>query len=615
MLQCAIEEGGIALLCLAQPPENALNIAMARALADQITDLAAQPAIHGIILHAEGAVFATGPDLSPADLGDAHAALSHLGGVIEGANLPVVAVIDGLAHGAGLELALAANTRVAGPKARLAHSHLKLALLPLMGAAQRLTRLAGPAVALELLRVGQAIGAPEAARLGLIDVLVDDGDPLDKARAILRDPATNVELLRPASARHDKLQNPAAFQATIRHYRKMDLPATTARLVDCVEAVQLLPFETGLDYEATAFLESQSDDRSRALRHLLGAEARVALPGATVATETANIRRIATLGSANGVAGWSVAALNLGMSVVHVSGGDPAADSAVGDRVDRALAGAEGVTEVQLKARMVRYQQSAAPDTVANVDMVLITDPARVPDTVTEMSPGGIMALGVTGDAEPAWPVRKDVQAIGLRASGIVDDARLIELVTPAGAAPDFVAGMAQLMQRLGRVPIVTPADEGSVGTAVWGACVLAARALVRLGGDPAVIDAALQAQGFAVLPFGGTQVPLGRPMRQITPQEAVNRCYDAMANAGALLVQAGVAQRPSDVDLAMVHGFGLPRDLGGPMFAADAAGLLKVRNRMRARQGEDAEFWAPAPLFGELTKNGQRFDDLNRDG
>ncbi|KAJ56038.1 hypothetical protein ACMU_09760 [Actibacterium mucosum KCTC 23349] len=614
MLRRAVEEGGIARLCLSAPPDNALRVQLARSLAQQITDLGMQSDLVGIILHSDGPIFATGPDLSGSDLRGEHAALALVQTAIQESKVPVVAVIDGLAHGAGLELALAAHTRVAGANARIAHSYLKLGLLPIMGAAHRMTRLAGPAVALEFLRAGRPISAEEAARLGLVDVVVAQGGTMDKAREILRNPNSHTDVLRPVSERHEHLVKPGQFLATIKHYRQMDLPATQKRLVDCVEAAQLLPFETGIDYEGAAFLESQADDTSRALRHLVGATARLVPVDAKASAETQDIRRMAVLGTSSHVVRWSTAALQAGLSVSHIASGDASADKNVAEQVRQRLAQLPDAPQADDKnARALRFQSAAHPDVLRDVDLVLIADPLRVPDTVAAMPPGRIVGLVVSGDAEPSWPVRTDLRTLGLRHSGGLPNADLVELVAPAEAQNDFLNGMAKFVQRLGGTPIRSTPGEGGVATAVWGACVLAARDLVRLGADPAVVDDALAAEGFKVLPFGGRQVPMGRAMRSVSAEDVVARCFDAMGNAGALLVQAGVAQRPGDIDIAMVHGFGLPRALGGPMFAADMRGLLTVRNRMRSRQGEDPEFWAPAPLFDELIKNGKRFADMDR--
>ena len=80
--------------------------------------------------------------------------------------------------------------------------------------------------------------------------------------------------------------------------------------------------------------------------------------------------------------------------------------------------------------------------------------------------------------------------------------------------------------------------------------------------------------------------------------------------------VNSRKVSKPSDIDAAALHGLGFPRILGGPMEAADQAGLLPLRNRLRAlaAAAADAEatFWSPPPLLDELIKNGRLFDSLN---
>ena len=98
---------------------------------------------------------------------------------------------------------------------------------------------------------------------------------------------------------------------------------------------------------------------------------------------------------------------------------------------------------------------------------------------------------------------------------------------------------------------------------------------------------------------------------RSFSEQEIQERCLFAMANEGARLVSEGVALRPSDVDVVLLYGYGFPRHRGGPMMAADQAGLLTVKNALTNWQVEEPRFWAPSPLFDELIKNGKKFGDL----
>jgi 3-hydroxyacyl-CoA dehydrogenase len=100
------------------------------------------------------------------------------------------------------------------------------------------------------------------------------------------------------------------------------------------------------------------------------------------------------------------------------------------------------------------------------------------------------------------------------------------------------------------------------------------------------------------------------RPDKPMAAKEILARVAAALAGEGAALLQQGGAHRASDIDLVMVEGLGYPRALGGPMLAADQAGLIATRKRLRAL----AEAGAPAPvtLWDVLIKNGRKFGDLN---
>lgn len=103
---------------------------------------------------------------------------------------------------------------------------------------------------------------------------------------------------------------------------------------------------------------------------------------------------------------------------------------------------------------------------------------------------------------------------------------------------------------------------------------------------------------------------------RDFSEAEIQSRCVLAMANAGAYLVEVGAAKRPSDVDAAALLGMGFPRYHGGPMMYVDLMGPLAARKALIGYADENApEFWTPAPLFMELIKNGNVFEDLNEDG
>lgn len=120
---------------------------------------------------------------------------------------------------------------------------------------------------------------------------------------------------------------------------------------------------------------------------------------------------------------------------------------------------------------------------------------------------------------------------------------------------------------------------------------------------DPAVLEL-----------IGQVQTALGKPQHKFSLEDVQRCALAAMANAGAALLIAGAALRPSDIDTAMVHGAGFPRWRGGPMQAADQSGLLPTRNFLTGLAQAGERFWQPSSLFDDLIKNGECFGDLNGD-
>jgi 3-hydroxyacyl-CoA dehydrogenase len=85
---------------------------------------------------------------------------------------------------------------------------------------------------------------------------------------------------------------------------------------------------------------------------------------------------------------------------------------------------------------------------------------------------------------------------------------------------------------------------------------------------------------------------------RAFCDDQIVRRCVAAIINESANVVDEGIALRPLDVDMAMVHGFGFPAQHGGPLFFADATGLGGWLNDIRAFGTLDPVFWRPSPLL-----------------
>ncbi len=98
---------------------------------------------------------------------------------------------------------------------------------------------------------------------------------------------------------------------------------------------------------------------------------------------------------------------------------------------------------------------------------------------------------------------------------------------------------------------------------------------------------------------------------RKVGSEEIVERCIYALVNEGARILEDGIAQRSSDIDLVYLNGYGFPAYRGGPMFFADQTGLHQVVRALKsiaAQPGSDVGAWTPAPLLARLAQQGQTF-------
>jgi len=182
------EEDGVEVLVLKNPPVNALSTALLADLDHHLAAIEADPKVRAVILTGDGQYFSAGADLKELatfDLANAptvvrrgHALFARIAGL----RPPVVAAINGLALGGGLELALSADLRVAGESAKLGAPEVNYGLMPAYGGTQRLPRVVGLSKARELIFTGAMISAAEALRIGLVNKMVPAGQELRAAR-------------------------------------------------------------------------------------------------------------------------------------------------------------------------------------------------------------------------------------------------------------------------------------------------------------------------------------------------------------------------------------------------------------------------------------------------
>lgn len=178
----------IATVTLNNPPSNVLSSAVLRELDQHFGYLEADDTIRVVVLTAQGRFFSPGADIKElAKLETAHQGsdLSARGQAllnrIERYDKPVIAAINGLCLGGGLELAMACHMRVAAAGVSLGVPEIKLGLIPGFGGTQRLPRIIGPSKAAELILTGETITSEEALALGLVNRVVPAQEVLKQA--------------------------------------------------------------------------------------------------------------------------------------------------------------------------------------------------------------------------------------------------------------------------------------------------------------------------------------------------------------------------------------------------------------------------------------------------
>ncbi|MDB4213916.1 enoyl-CoA hydratase-related protein [Octadecabacter sp.] len=268
---------GIAVVTLDAPPVNALSGPLRAGLWEVLTRVDANDDIKAAVILAAGSMFSAGADIREFGGPDHKPSLPQLCDRIEACTKPVVVALHGQALGVGAEIALAAHYRVAGADARIGMPEISLGLIPGAGGTQRLPRLIGAERALQIIISASTVDMLTAQRIGLIDGVVQ-GDLASGAIAFAQNLITQDKGVRPTRINRTHLTDARAHQTAIKTARTTlaDNPLhAPQRVIDCVEASALLPFDAGVAFEADAFARCLDHPQSVALRHVFIAERKV----------------------------------------------------------------------------------------------------------------------------------------------------------------------------------------------------------------------------------------------------------------------------------------------------------------------------------------------------
>jgi enoyl-CoA hydratase len=225
-------EGRVAIVTVNRPDKrNALNAIVRHEIVEALDHVRADPEVRVVIFTGAGDnAFIAGADINEFAERSALEQRAVMSGRVVFEEVaafprPTLAMINGFALGGGCELALACDLRLAARSARLGQPEIKLGIIPGGGGTQRLPRLVGPGQALRLILSGELIGADEAARIGLVDVVCEDAHlrerTLQLAHAIASHSPLAVQLAK--TAVRAALESP--LSAGLLHERELFITA------------------------------------------------------------------------------------------------------------------------------------------------------------------------------------------------------------------------------------------------------------------------------------------------------------------------------------------------------------------------------------------------------
>jgi len=264
--------GDIAVLIIDNPPVNALSRAMRQDLSENLDAALADPTVRALVVACAGRTFVAGADITELEKPRIEPLTGTIAGKLEQSAKPSVAAIFGTALGGGLELAMGCHWRVAARDARLGLPEVKLGIIPGGGGTQRLPRLVGTQLALDMITSGDMITAEAALAAGLVDELVT-GDIREAAIAFAQRVLDEKRVPRRASEHAVTGASTALFDKK-RAELKILQRGYEAPLdaIKAVEASVSLPFAQGLAREYEIFEIRRQSGQSRALRHVFFAK-------------------------------------------------------------------------------------------------------------------------------------------------------------------------------------------------------------------------------------------------------------------------------------------------------------------------------------------------------
>jgi len=504
-------DGDVAVIVIDNPPINAGSADVRSGLMSAIDTLKADSSLRAAVIICAGNTFVAGSDLREFGQPLVEPQLPTIIAAIEGCGKPVVAALHGAALGGGLELTLGCDARVASPGTIVGLPEVTLGIIPGAGGTQRLPRIVGVPRAIRMVCSGERIKGDTALALGIVDELAV-GDLRAAAVAHARRLNGTKSLLRdrvvPTGSESD-----IATAASEAQRAGKNRPAVLAA-IEAVKSAAAVPFDDALSEERGVFQMLRVSREAHALRHQFFAEREAAKQPALAGVWPRAVQRLLVIGAGTMGCGIAIAALDASFDVVLLDQDETALQRGA-KRIQEHYAGrvaagkVKAATAVACEARLRTTTNWSA---MAHADMVIeaVFEDLAVKQEVFRRidgiaRPGAVLASNTSYldlDAIAAATSRPQ-DVLGLHFFSPANVMRLLEVVRGDKTAPEVLATGLDVAKRLRKLPVVTSNAFGFVGNRIYSAYRRQCEFMLEEGALPEQVDAALEAFGFAMGPFG----------------------------------------------------------------------------------------------------------------
>ena len=508
----------VAILTVDNPPVNPLSDGVRNGLYESLVKAEKDSNVKGIVLTGNGRAFIAGADISEFGGNVEGKSLNEVFKKLEFCKKPVVAAINGIALGGGLETALCCNYRIADINAFVGLPEVNLGLLPGGGGTQRLPRLTGPSEALKMMLSGSHVPAKKALNMGIVDQISEN---------IVEDSIEFVKKIASEADTHPKVRdkNEKMLEARGNDNVLVEAQAMAAKgrkgqfapgqIIKCVEAaINLDDFDEGLKKEGEYFLECLMHPQREAMIHIFfGERAASKISDVPKDTKIMDIKKAGIIGSGTMGGGIAMCFANAGIPV-HIIDQDE-------ENLKRGISVIEKNYDFMVnKGRLTSDQKDAIFGLVtSSLDYSDVSDCDIVVEAVYEnldlkheifkaldqhVKPEAILASNTSGldiDSIASVTTRPD-KIVGTHFFSPANIMRLLEVVRGEQTSNETLATIMAIGKKLKKAAVVSLNAPGFIGNRMLFGYTAQANMLLLEGALPHQIDQALESFGLNMGPF-----------------------------------------------------------------------------------------------------------------